>query len=51
MKLKELLEKFCEEHWEYEYISDDGSLTQEDARGIGISVPEENSYMEMLMEL
>lgn len=51
MKLKELLEKFCEEHEEYEYISDDGSLTQEDARGIGISVPEENSYMEMLMEL
>lgn len=51
MKLKELLQRFCEEHGNYKYCSAVNKVVCDDVNCVGIVVSKSASYMEMLMEL
>ena len=49
--LKDLFEKFCEENESYDFEADYSGVSEEMDNCIGISLPKEDSYMEMLMAL
>ena len=51
MKLKELLQRFCEENGNYKYCSAVDKAVCDDVDCVGIVVSKGASYMEMLMEL
>ncbi|MBO5238968.1 MAG: hypothetical protein J6B50_09365 [Lachnospiraceae bacterium] len=51
MKLKELLQRFCEEHGNYKYCYAVNKVVCDDVDCVGIVVSKGASYMEMLMEL
>lgn len=51
MKLRELIENFCMEHEDYKFEADGCVGTADIAHCIGVSLPGEGSYMDMLSAL